>query len=209
MTGIPADLQIIHVYDSEDDAGSANTAPVVVLSNNERPLGYYSLRDGQALKVTDASPAGGGSHTDQYTDVSQVEKFELTEEEYAKRQDTVRSFKERNKLGRFAPRDASEQQPPASSEQPASRIPVGSRCEVGLEEMKNRGTVRFVGPTSFGTGSGEWIGVEYDEPVGKNDGSVNGERYFSCRMKYGGFVRSEKVKVGDFPPEDLGLDDEM
>jgi len=159
--------------------------------------------------VTDTSPPGGGSYTDQYTDVSQVDKFELTEEEYAQRQDTVRAFKERNKMGRFAPRDASQQQPATSTEQAASHIPVGSRCEVELGEMKNRGSVRFVGPTSFGSGSGEWVGVEYDEPVGKNDGSVNGERYFSCRMKYGGFVRPEKVKVGDFPPEDLGLDDEM
>lgn len=51
MTGILADQQVIYVYDSEDDADSANSAPVVSLSSEERPLGYYSLRDGQVLKV--------------------------------------------------------------------------------------------------------------------------------------------------------------
>ena len=40
--------------------------------------------------------------------------------------------------------------------------------------------------------------------------SVQGERYFSCRPSYGGFVRPEKIKVGDYPPLDLELeDDEM
>ena len=37
---------------------------------------------------------------------------------------------------------------------------------------------------------------------------VNGESYFSCRQNYGAFLRPEKVKVGDYPVEELELEDE-
>jgi len=49
------------------------------------------------------------------------------------------------------------------------------------------GTVRFYGTTNFSAGI--WAGVELEEPVGKNDGSVKGESYFSCPAEHGIFVR--------------------
>ncbi len=55
---------------------------------------------------------------------------------------------------------------------------------------------------------GHWVGVEYDEPVGKNDGAVKGRRYFQTRPGYGGMVRPANVSVGDFPPADIEFDDE-
>lgn len=36
--------------------------------------------------------------------------------------------------------------------------------------------------------------------------SVAGERYFTCKPNFGGFVRPDKVQVGDFPADDFDLD---
>ena len=61
-----------------------------------------------------------------------------------------------------------------------------------------------LGKTEFGLGY--WVGIELDEPVGKNNGSVQGVDYFQCRDKFGIFLRPDVVKVGDYPEEDF---DEM
>ena len=53
------------------------------------------------------------------------------------------------------------------------------------------------------------MGVQYDEPYGKNDGSVDGKRFFTCPDKYGGFVKISNITIGDFPELGLGSDDEI
>ena len=61
------------------------------------------------------------------------------------------------------------------------------------------GEVKYIGEVHFKPGM--WVGIQYDEPFGKNDGSVEGKRYFQCQPKYGGFVRVTNVTVRDFPEE--------
>lgn len=53
------------------------------------------------------------------------------------------------------------------------------------------GIIAFIGEVQFG--AGEWAGVVLDSPVGKNDGSVNGVRYFMCEPKRGIFSRLTKL----------------
>lgn len=103
-------------------------------------------------------------------------------------------------MGRFAAQ-ASPSGTSSTLESLAPAMQVGVRVEV---EGGRRGTVRYIGEAEFAKGS--WVGIEYDEPVGKNDGSVAGRRYFTCKLKYGGFVKPEKVTIGDFPAK--GLEDE-
>lgn len=81
-------------------------------------------------------------------------------------------------------------------------IQVGLRCEV--RPGNRRGTVAFVGEIpELGTG-GYWVGVIFDEPVGKTDGSINGKKYFETPgSMYGGFARGKNIQVGDFPEIDI------
>jgi len=56
---------------------------------------------------------------------------------------------------------------------------------------RDPGIVKFIGRTHFS--EGEWFGAHLDEPLGKNDGTVRGKKYFECPMNHGIFVRRSLV----------------
>ena len=57
---------------------------------------------------------------------------------------------------------------------------VGQRV---LNNDDKPGTVAYVGVTEFAPG--KWVGVIWDEPIGKNNGTVQGKSYFECAAKHG------------------------
>jgi len=62
-----------------------------------------------------------------------------------------------------------------------------------LVNFKHRGVVQHFGPVHFD--EGDMVGVELERPVGDNDGSVHGVRYFSCPAKKGIFVPPSQIEV--------------
>ena len=64
-------------------------------------------------------------------------------------------------------------------------------CYVDLQNG-NQGVVRYLGTSGFA--SGIWVGIELSDSLGKNDGSVQGQRYFDCKANFGVFVRESQIK---------------
>lgn len=57
----------------------------------------------------------------------------------------------------------------------------------------HEGVVRFLGITKFAKGL--WAGIELKTPSGKNDGSVQGVKYFECPSQHGLFIKPSKLTV--------------
>ncbi|XP_069016834.1 dynactin subunit 1 isoform X1 [Embiotoca jacksoni] len=72
-------------------------------------------------------------------------------------------------------------------------VKVGSLVEVIGKGQ--RGTVAYIGNTLFA--SGKWVGIILDEAKGKNDGTVQGKRYFTCEENRGIFVRQSQIQLVD------------
>lgn len=93
---------------------------------------------------------------------------------------------------------------PVYDKESVAHANVGERCQVTPGER--RGRVAWVGELL--DKSGWWVGVVLDEPVGQNDGCLDGIQYFQTNPKQGSFVRGPNVEVGDFPERDIWDDDD-
>ncbi|KAG0629618.1 hypothetical protein M758_1G117200 [Ceratodon purpureus] len=201
--GTAVESMYLQLYDDDNNK-------ICDLVEDFRPLGYYSPFDGFRIHIIDKNPtslsAGGWLE-----DTSLVEKYTISEESYNNREDTYRKYRLKklaedptwslakeiaNRKGEtyVAPEITDDYQADI-----AANIKVGNRCEV--DPGGKRGEVKFVGKADT-LAAGYWVGVQYDEPVGKHDGVVKGKRFFTCLPGHGSMLRPEKVKVGDFPERD-------
>jgi len=64
-----------------------------------------------------------------------------------------------------------------------------------VTKAKCKGTIRFIGTPYSVKDSGVFYGIELDKPKGKNNGTVKGRWYFTCKDKYGTFVQASGISL--------------
>ncbi|XP_050087105.1 tubulin-folding cofactor B-like [Anopheles aquasalis] len=174
-----------------------------IVDSDEHPtLADYPVRDGMRIHVAGCC---------MWQADAPVPKFELSQEEYDGRRDSLRRFLKQNRLGKYsedsraAKRETTQSPGTEETDSKMSLAVVGARCRVQTRFAPPRlGEIMYTGRLQGKCGL--FVGVKFDEPVGVHDGSLEGKRYFQCAPKYGSFVTLDTVEVGDFPPLD---DDEL
>ena len=189
----------------------AEGAVLCTLQPDDLKIGKFDLANYSNVHVVDTQPNQGvvaalnavsnGSNVN-------VPKYEISEEQYKKRDNTFAKWKEKN-LKDFYQKKAEEEKQQVEAWDKALKdkaIKLNDRCQI--DKGKHRGKIAFIGATAFDK-KGTWIGVELDEPFGDNDGSKKNKAYFKCNDKYGIFVRPDCVQVGDYPViDELELSDD-
>lgn len=210
VTGIPPSSQTLQVYPSATASfPSPATQNINEDSTTVADLGISSYG---RIHIHDSRPPTARGN---FNDVSEVEKYEMSETDYEKRNDTVLAWKKQNHLGRFgnSGQPVMQSKESADAELKERKIAVGRRCRLisaaSGDTQERRGEVKFVGEVPEIKGSQlYWVGVELDEPLGKNDGTIQGKRYFQAKANHGSLVKPCSVEVGDFPEIDIFADDD-
>uniref|UniRef100_A0A0K0EV11 Tubulin-specific chaperone B (inferred by orthology to a C. elegans protein) n=1 Tax=Strongyloides venezuelensis TaxID=75913 RepID=A0A0K0EV11_STRVS len=148
--------------------------PIMILEDDSKTLTEYNLSDDSFVLVKDIS----GSNTE-FLNNDIEERYIMSNEKYASRENSVRNFKKQI----------------IENTKETTYLKVGDRVVVTAKDEEKTGTVAYVGEVEFADGL--WIGVNLDLPKGKNDGSVNGKRYFECSHNHGSFVKPRSCELLD------------
>lgn len=197
ITGVTPPDQKLQYYPHDD------SLEVIDLPSDDNVLiSLLSIRPYSRIHVIDTNPLSEASELAQAGGATP--EYHMTDDEYSRRSDTVLEWKRNNQLGRFDPNyQADVQRRNRENIDKALTMKVGDRCRVINIEGERRGSVRYIGTIEpLDKGESVWVGIEFDEPVGKNDGSIGAVRVFSCNPKHGSFVKPKTVEVGDFPEID-------
>eukprot|EP00768_Dysnectes_brevis_P002340 gnl/Dysnectes_brevis/1779_a2037_2647.p1 GENE.gnl/Dysnectes_brevis/1779_a2037_2647~~gnl/Dysnectes_brevis/1779_a2037_2647.p1 ORF type:complete len:242 (-),score=55.73 gnl/Dysnectes_brevis/1779_a2037_2647:72-797(-) len=201
MTGTRPEHQELTLIRSKEDR--------IPITSGSVTLNDLGARSGMGIYVVDNNPFSIAKEHG-FSDLSQVDKYVMTDDDYDKRDDSVRSylrkkFKSDPEYRKQIISKRREQQRIILKElELASSMKLGDRVKCTHERI---GTIRYIG-SILSLGLGLWVGVELDEPLGDTDGRYGGTQLFMCENKYGTAQRPSLVEVGDFKEDIFGdLDD--
>uniref|UniRef100_A0A9J8CN50 CAP-GLY domain containing linker protein 1a n=2 Tax=Cyprinus carpio TaxID=7962 RepID=A0A9J8CN50_CYPCA len=114
-----------------------------------------------------------------------------------------------SKIGKQANAGVTKTSPSVGAAKPAQGDKSSAEAQDAGEQFKigdrvwvngnKPGVIQFLGETQFAPG--QWAGIVLDEPIGKNDGSVSGVRYFQCEPLKGIFTRPSKLSSTEGEPD--------
>lgn len=81
----------------------------------------------------------------------------------------------------------------AASDVSTENFNTGERV---LLDGKTKAQVAYFGPVHF-SHDDDWVGIVFEEPVGKHSGTVADQEYFKCDSMHGLFVRSHRLQRTD------------
>ncbi|KAH3665387.1 hypothetical protein OGAPHI_003571 [Ogataea philodendri] len=183
ITGIPGPDQIIYIYRT----GNTSERQKIAETDTHNTLTTYSIVPHTRIHVDskDTNSVVNDLEKDFQNNSDSTEHYRITEEKYRKLDNSVLRWKQNNNLGEYdrnyaLKRDKYLQENAELSKQ----FHVGQGCSVLTSSTdtspisEKRGVIRFIGKVEeIDEGFCEWIGIELDNKLGKNDGSIRGSRF--------------------------------
>ncbi|RMZ86965.1 hypothetical protein DV736_g5806, partial [Chaetothyriales sp. CBS 134916] len=166
---------------------SSNASKASLISMESRESGYRNFWNDSAVNLPEEEPGNGGWPA----------RFSDPKFPFGPHLPAISTPGDRTP--KHEPRASFDSgRPPTSHSLSGYPGPIGPASPLSLRPGQivqtqdgRQGVVRYIG--SLHIASGDWVGLELPDNSGKNDGSVKGERYFTCPPAYGIFVRKESV----------------
>ncbi|KAI8071009.1 hypothetical protein BC940DRAFT_294991 [Gongronella butleri] len=154
--------------------------------------------------ATTPVPSSSSSHSQEAAQAKLEKRFSLPEDVIRHQQHQLQNnnqSKKRKMWTKLFQKSTDSHASPFPSHTPLTTIELTRRtelsygCKVKLirSPLKTIAYVRYIGPVDWA--DGEWIGVELERAVGKNDGSVDGHRYFYTGANRGIFLTKDELMV--------------
>ncbi|KAG7811534.1 hypothetical protein KL921_001800 [Ogataea angusta] len=197
ITGVSTLDQKIWIYKSADAAEREEMTAV-----GSQTLSAYNIRPHTRIHVDDTNAKSVLRELEAEFSDDTGQHYVMADEKYKQRRESVLKWKKENCYGEFDPHFQTRNPLSAQEIENETRfLKVGQSCEVLNGNTSKSGVIKFVGKIDeIDNGRCIWVGVGLDLPLGKNDGSLKGKRYFDCEKNHGCFVKPSKIRLTHFDP---------
>ncbi|KAG7691536.1 hypothetical protein KL951_005373 [Ogataea haglerorum] len=192
ITGVLTADQKVWIYKSADAAEREE-----ITAEGSQILSAYQIRPHTRIHVDNMNPKSILRELEAEFSDDTGQLYVIDDEKYRQRKESALKWKKENGYGEFNPKlQARKSLLVQEIDNRAELFRVGQSCEVLSGNTSKSGVIKFVGKVDeIDNGKCIWVGVELELPLGKNDGSLKGKRFFDCEKNHGCFVKPSKIRL--------------